>query len=72
MLVAETNEPKRPKLRQTKILTTIEEGYNTDRHGPCVEEDECLRPCCGSEDRAKILENIVTIRRNNVFWIAYM
>ena len=29
------------KRRQARILTTIEERYNTDRQWPRVEEDEC-------------------------------
>jgi hypothetical protein len=55
---------------QARTLTTIEEGYSTDRHGPRVEEDEGWRGKLGSEVRAKILIYIVTIRRNNVVWIA--
>ena len=50
---------------QAKTLTTIEGGHTTDRHGPRVEEDEAWRGKRSSEVRAKILKNIVTIRRNN-------
>ena len=56
--------------RQARILTTIEERYDTDRHGPRIDEDECYRRIHGRGGGAKILKNVVTVRRNNVFWIA--
>jgi hypothetical protein len=38
---------------------------------PRVEEDEGWRHKRSSEDRAEILNYVVTIRRNNILWIAF-
>ena len=51
-----------------RIFTTVEEGYNADRHGPRVNE-EVGRQCDPVIDvRAKILEYVVTMSRNNVLY----
>ena len=57
--------------RQAKKLTTIVKGYKAYRHGPRIEEDEGWRHKRSSEDRAEILNYVVTIRGNNILWIAY-
>jgi hypothetical protein len=57
--------------RQARILTKIEERYSTDHHGPRGEEDKTWRHKRGRGGRAKILKYVVTIRRNNVIWIAF-
>jgi hypothetical protein len=51
-----------------RIFTTVEEGYSADRHGPRKKEEEGGQCNLGRDERANILEYVVTIRRNNVLY----
>jgi hypothetical protein len=56
--------------RKARILTTIEERYSTNDHGPREKEEVGRQHNHKREARAEILKYVVTIRRNNVLWIA--
>jgi len=66
------NEPREgPKGEdQTRILTTINERYTTNRHGPCAVEEEGRWRDHSVKTGAKILEYVVTMSRNHVLCIA--
>jgi hypothetical protein len=55
--------------RETSTLTTIDERYTTDHHGPHVEEDDALYHNRIRVDRAIILKYGVTVQRNNVLCV---
>jgi hypothetical protein len=55
---------------QAKTLTRVKERYSTYRYRPCGEEDKAQRRNHHREIRAKVLKYVVTIRRNNILWIA--
>jgi hypothetical protein len=68
MAITETDELRYQTGGNLRILTTIEEGYNTDRYGPRENEEEGRQCNPDREVRAKILEYVVTSLRNNVLY----
>ena len=49
-------------------FTAVEEGYNTDRHGPGENEEEGRQCDPDTAVRANILVYVVTIRRDDVLY----
>ena len=56
---------------QARILTAINERYTTNRHRPCIVEEEGRWRHHNGEAGAEILEYVITVSRNNVLYICF-